>query len=361
MEYSDDHFDAGDGVTTRIDQPHEPATIDEPAALAPRRRRPQLATVGGPDIAASEPAEGESEPWAEAPLFVADPPESIPEIVVHHADDLARHLAERLQEVERREVEVARYHEELTLAEAAARAWVMQSDQDLTQRERELKLREDDVSTREAAVAAAEIASQEELRARWTELEQHSASLEQRDAELHDCAERLAAERNALDEAVEKLHAQRRREEELTRSRHQQWQTLVEADRGQLERAMANLQRHRAALDQRERALDAKGKARSKSGAGFRPAAKDSPGTLPLDSALERTQAVRDHRAALEHRWVAGQLWSRLVGRALTSDEQLQESLAQVRSQLEVLYRREREALKEARNSVLAAAKELVG
>lgn len=71
-----------------------------------------------------------------------------------------------------------------------------------------------------------------------------------------------------------------------------------------------------------------------------------------MELSVLRAQATRDHRLALEHRWIAGQLWARLAGSGLAGDDELQDSLEQIRGQLEMMYRREREALEELQASL---------
>jgi hypothetical protein len=199
--------------------------------------------------------------------------------------------------------------------------------------------------------------------------------LERRDAEFAEQEERLHGERAALDQAADKLRAERRRDEELHRARQQKWLAMLEADRTQAERTLINLQKHRDSLDQRERSLAAKEALLESPPPAVRlsetrqPAIKaerDAAATAcetgsraDLDVSVLRAEATRDHRLALEHRWIAGQLWTRLVGSGLADDDELQESLKQIRGQLDVLYRREREALEVVRSALTATARQL--
>jgi len=342
--------------TTRIDPPHEPQQPEANPTPAPRRRkrRGDLESAAV-QFTVQESTAGTNEPSVEAPSFVADPPDVVQEIVVRHADDLSLHLAERLREVERREVELAESQAELLIAESAAKSWVSLRDSELSAREREVALREDEASTRAAAVAAAELASQEELRTEWDALTRRSADLDHKQAELQQWEDCLRTERAALEQATEKLRAERRREDELQRARRQQWQARIEADRAQVERAMANLQRHRQSLDERERELQTREQQRD-----HRPAVNPGAHGSNLESAALRAEAAREHRAALEHRWIAGQLWSRLAGGKLVADDELQQSLDHVREQLQMLYRRERESLQDLRTAIVAAGRELM-
>jgi hypothetical protein len=284
----------------------------------------------------------------QTPVFRADPSDAVAEIVVHHADDIALHLTERLQEVERRELAAQHYETQLQEAEAAARVWVCQRDLELSALERELQLKSDEVQTQFAAVAAAELAAEQEMRLRHNELRQREAECERVAAQLSEREERLHGERAALDQAMDTFRAERRREEELQRSRQQKWLALMEADRAQAERTSASLQKHRLALEQRERACLAREQAFP---------ARDLANREPrpsqhLELSVLRAEAARDHRLALEHRWIAGQLWARLAGSGLAGDDELQDSLENVRGQLELMYRREREMLEDLQSSL---------
>lgn len=334
-------------ASTRIDLPHEVAT--EPVATVPMRRRRVRSEAKA--VAAVESHSAEQESRVEAPRFTVEPGEEVPEIVVRHADDIALHLRERLREVERRELAALEYERKLQEAEAAARVWVCQRDLELSALERELHLKSDDIKTQAAAVAAAEIASEEELRKQREDLHQQEAKLEQRAADLVQREERLHSERSALDQAVDKIRAERRRDEELQRARQQKWQTLMEGDRAQAERALANLQKHRLAIEERGRMAQAAPPAAIEIRRG-----RSSQQDLSL-SAL-RAEAARDQRLALEHRWIAGQLWARLAGSGLASDDELQDALEKVRTQLETMYRRERAALQELHDSLADLARQ---
>jgi hypothetical protein len=108
------------------------------------------------------------------------------------------------------------------------------------------------------------------------------------------------------------------------------------------------LQKHRLALEQRERACIAREQAfpaRELVNCEPRP-------SQHLELSVLRAEAARDHRLALEHRWIAGQLWTRLAGSGLAGDDELQDSLENVRCQLEILYRREREMLEDLQSSL---------
>jgi DNA repair exonuclease SbcCD ATPase subunit len=267
--------------------------------------------------------------------------------------------------VERRELAAAEYETKLQEAEAAARVWVGMRDLELSTLERELTLKSDELITQAAALAASEIAAENELRAQRAVLDKKSADLENRLAELTQREERLHSERTALDQAMDKFRAERRREEETHRSRQQKWHTLFEADRAQAERALANLQKHRQSLEQREAAVAQREVLAEPPPKRVALAPPDSAPTaiasMGLSIALLRAEATRDHRAALEHRWVAGQLWSRLVGSALASDDELQDSLERVREQLELMYHRERTALEQLRDSLAETARQVQG
>jgi hypothetical protein len=210
--------------------------------------------------------------------------------------------------------------------------------------------------TQSAAVAAAELAAEQEIRARYAELRAQQASLERQAAELAEREELLHGERSALDQALDKLRAERRREEELHRSRQQKWYSLVEADRTQAERTLTNLQQHRQRLEERERALNARDQAAvsDRDLMSRAPRSEDHP-----DLAVLRAEAARDHRLALEQRWIAGQLWVRLAGSGLVGDSELQDSLGKVRRQLEMLYRREREALEDIQEMLAETVRQI--
>jgi hypothetical protein len=317
-----------------------------------RRVRSEAKTVKVVEADATEPSEAET-----TPHFIVEPPDAVPEIVVNHAYDLSLHLAERLREVERRELAVAEYETKLQEAEAGARVWVFQRDMELSALERELQLKSDEIQTQSAAVAAAEIAAEQEFRSQQAVLRQREAELDQLAAELTDREERLHSERSALDQALDKLRAERRRDEELQRSRQQKWQVLLEGDRAQAERTLINLQKHRLALEERERALNAREQAPPalslRTAEGRREEHQD------LSLSVLRAEAARDHRLALEHRWIAGQLWARLAGSALASDDELQDSLENVRGQLEMMYRREREALEDLQSSLADTVRQI--
>lgn len=336
-------------ASTRIDPSHSPYLEEPVAPVSPQRRRTRGGAKG---TAAGEAALAEAETFRsgdlQAPVFRVDPSEAVPEIVVHHADDIALHLTQRLQEVERRELAAQHYETQLQEAEAAARVWVCQRDLELSALERELQLKSDEVKTQFAAVAAAELSAEQEIRQRHEELRQREAELERRAEQLNEREERLHGERAALDQAMDKLRAERRRDEELHRSRQQKWLALMEADRAQAERTAASLNKHRLALEERERACTAREQAR--------PARDLTSRELRSDHHLElsalRAEAARDHRLALEHRWIAGQLWARLAGSGLAGDDELQDSLENIRGQLEIMYRREQEALEELQLSL---------
>lgn len=338
----------GETASTRIDPSH---TVETPPALqAPtRRRRPREVRVA----AACEQLSVDVAVGAEVvspPSFRAEPDDAVPEVVVHHADDIAQHLAERLRDIERRELAAAQYEAKLQEAETAARVWVCQRDMELSALERELQLKSDDVRTQAAAVAAAELAAEQEIRQRHDELRQRSAELERTAAALAEQEERLHGEQSALQQAIDRLRAERRREEEIHRSRQQKWNAQMEADRGQAEKIAANLHKHRLALNERERALSGREQAVPFPVPDVTRRSAASEHLVELS--VLRTQAARDHRLALEHRWIAGQLWTRLANSGLASDDELQDSLEQVRSQLEMMYRREREALEDLQESL---------
>jgi hypothetical protein len=118
-------------ASTRIDPPHEAAGEDTPEAPSPRRRA-RRAPVAAAAVAS------ETEEHVETPRFVLQPADAVPEIVVNHAYDLSLHLAERLREVERRELAAVEHETKLQEAEAAARVWVCQRDLELSAWEREL-------------------------------------------------------------------------------------------------------------------------------------------------------------------------------------------------------------------------------
>jgi hypothetical protein len=264
-------------------------------------------------------------------------------------------LAARLKEVEQRELALAELETKFQEANAAAQAWVAERDIELTARERDVQFREDEVATRAAAIAAAELAGEEELATRRRALDERERQLQQRAEELDQREERLRAERAALDQAADKLRADRRREEELLRSRRQQWQTQMEADHAQAERVLVQLQRHRQSLDQRERALDQREQTETdKRGT----VASASAGTS-LDALRLQAEATREHRLAAEHRWIAGQLWQRLVGSGFATNDQLGDSLARLRGEIQSLYRRERETLEQLRRAITSAASQV--
>jgi hypothetical protein len=183
--------------------------------------------------------------------------------------------------------------------------------------------------------------------------------LEHTAAQLSEREERLHSERAALDQAMDKLRAERRREEELHRSRQQKWLALMEADRAQAERTSASLQKHRLALEERERACNAREQAATALPA-REIAGRELRSSHHLELSALRAEATRDHRLALEHRWIAGQLWARLAGSGLAGDGELQDSLENIRGQLEMMYRREREALEELQSSLAETLRQSV-
>lgn len=338
MSQSPDDF-----ATTRFDLRHEPAT--EPAITMPvRRRRTRSEPAAAATVQVSNSAN------VEVPCFAVEPSADVPDIVVRHADDIALHLAQRLREVEQRELAAIEFEARLQEAEAAARVWVCQRDMELSALERELQLRSDEVTTQSAAVAAAQIAAEQEIASQHDALRQREAELERLSSELTEREERLHGERSALDQAMERFRADRRREEELQRSRQQKWQALIDSDRAQAERTLVNLQKHRQALDERERNLTAREQAAQTSWSAGKLGRQESSDDISLS--VLRAEAARDHRLALEQRWIAGQLWSRLAGSGLAGDDELQDALEQVRRQLEMLYRRERAALEELQSAL---------
>lgn len=286
------------------------------------------------------------------PNLVAEPG-SVREIVVRHADDLQLHLAERLREIERREVELEQFRNHLQLAEQTARGWVEEWDQELKRRDRELQLRSDEVSTRAAALATTEIVTEKELADRKMALDQQAASLELRHAEIAERTARLASEQAALQQAMERIAAQRRQDEELHRSRRQQFESLCQADRAQLERSFAQLARHRQALDERETKLDHREQTLSTTHRKKR-ATPASP--VSLAETERQARVAYDCRVALENRWIAGQLWLRLVRSKMLDDEALAVALANVRAQLAAQFERERDTLEELKIAIARAA-----
>lgn len=346
FEASMSHELPSDVASTRIDESHvsEPQPLQAPTRRRRARSEVKVAPVG--ETASEQLVNEQPEPTAEnisTPSFRAEPSDAVPEIVVHHADDIAQHLAERLREVERRELAAAEYETKLQEAEAAARVWVCQRDMELSSLERELQLKSDDVRTQAAAVAAAELAAEQEIRERHGGLRQREAELERAAAQLSEREERLHSEQAALAQAMDKLRAERRREEELYRSRQQKWNAQMEADRAQAERIAANLQKHRLALEERERSVNAREQSVAITGQNL--VARETKSSNSVELSALRAQAARDHRLALEHRWIAGQLWTRLASSRLAGDEELQDSLENVREQLDMMYRREREAI----------------
>lgn len=353
---------ARDLTGNRIDPPHakQDAAVTESTA-ATRRRKRKAASVASNGASFAE-QEGESsadmplassseavERFVDAPRYVVESSEPLADIVVQHIDDLSLHLAARLREVEERELALSEFHARFQEAEAAAQAWVSERERELMARERSVQLREEEVVTLAAAVAAAELAGDEDLAGRRRAMEQQERECEARLERCQQREQRAQAEQAALDQAAEKLRADRRREDETLRARRQVWQTQMEADRAQAERIASQLKRHRLALDERERALVEREHTIDRRVVSSPPA-----GSL-LERRRAEVQAAHEHRVAAEHRWVAGQLWQRLVHSQLASDEQLGQSLQQLQDQLHQLYRRERESLEQLRRAVLEA------
>ncbi len=354
----------GNEATTRIDLSHVPPEVKQDAVRPQRTRAAAVVkqkTLDPREVGIDLEALGRKR----APCITVEPPEAIPDLVVRHADDLSVHLATRLAEVERREVALAQHEQMLREAEANARLWVGENDSELTARERAMQFQADELSTQFAALAAAEIAAEQEAQAQREALQERENALQRRMSEMEIREERLREEAGAVQHASEKLRAERRKGDELARSRQQQWQTLQLATQAQTEKLFANLAQHRFTLDEREQKIAAREEAYAQQ-VGAKPILQDrvvetAPPRPGLEESLRRAEATRDHRTALEHRWIAGQLWAKLVGSALASDEELTESLEQVRAQLELLYRREREALEDIRASLDETARQLLG
>src|SRR5436190_18908955 len=109
-------------ASTRIDLPHEAMAQETPTAPIRRRKaRSEAMAAAAAGAAVAKSSEGEGVP---TPQFVVQPEDAVPEIVVNHAYDLSLHLAERLREVERRELAALQYETQLQEAETAARVWV---------------------------------------------------------------------------------------------------------------------------------------------------------------------------------------------------------------------------------------------
>lgn len=334
----------------RIDPPHPMGDAGATEVPVTSRRRKRKAVSEAMPVGTT--SQERPEPVIDAPQYLVESSEPIADIIVRHADDLSLHLAARLKEVEQRELALAEFEGKLREAEAAAKAWVAERDIELTARERDVQFREDEVATRSAAIAAVELAGEEELSMRRRVLDEHQRELQQKTEELDQRQDRLQAERAALDQATEKLRADRRREEELQRSRRQQWQTQIESDRAQAERMVAQLLRHRHALDQRERALDQ----RERDETDKRVTVAATPAVASLEALRVQAEVTRERRIAAEHRWIAGQLWQRLVNSELVSNDQLSDSLTRLRSEIQRLYRHESETLEQLRRAIASAA-----
>jgi hypothetical protein len=261
----------------RIDRPHVAGPTAERRKVTPRRRQPATACYPAhpllAPLAESLPGIGDREREDDGP----DPEE----ILRYHAVDLAYHLADRLQEVERRELAAAEFESRLKEAEAAAQAWVAEQDfeflareRELQRREEELRLRNDDTRTAAAAAAAAEISADEELSRRCEELDLRQQQLESRLRELHRLEERLGGK------------------------------AIFAGD-----------------------------------------AACDSP--LSLEVRRRELEAIRDHRLAVEQRWIAGQLWLKIVQSGVATRQELLAALDELREQLAELYARERQSLEQ--------------
>jgi hypothetical protein len=363
-------------VKARIDQPHEAARelpVTEPgpgekvaARIQPRRARQarnlDAATVNSKTWAEqlSEPVPRtqvlpeHSEPTAELSPTLAEFEELAP-LAARHADDIAWHLTERLQAVERRELNLGEYQTRLQQAESAAQAWVMECETNFQTREREVTLREDELSTRLAAAAAVEIATQEEQlrwRAAW---EEQIKALEKREAQCAEMETRLHAESYSLQAAMERFQAEKLQHEEQFRARRQQWELLCSQDRAQLDRLQQNITRHRQALEAREQQLRA-----LEANLAVRKQEDVQAERLRLETERLRMEAAQERRIATEQRWIAGRLWARLMDANLVSNDELALVLKQVRHELENTYRRERESLERVRQAMLNMAQHIV-
>jgi hypothetical protein len=278
----------------------------------------------------------------------------LPPRVHRHMEDIAWRLSERLREVEQRELEFTGYTTRFQIAESNAQTWVMEQEQQLTERERSLQLEADELQTRVAANAAVEIAAQTEqqqLRETW---EQQLRTIEQREAELVRGEERLHEEQHALRTATERFQAEQRRANEQLRGQRQQWERLCAQDKEQAERTLLNLQKHRDALEQREQKL--------RSREAILEHLQDQHvhwERLRLEMEQERTEVVRERRIATEQRWIAGNLWAKLTSSNYVMEGELYAALRQVSRELETLYRRERESLEKLRAALIDMAKKM--
>jgi hypothetical protein len=339
QESTSDHLD------TRVDAPHASDTSE---AAAARKRKSRRATVvsgaigsipAPPTLSDSDEASHDQTP--NLPGFRIEPPGGLPEIVVRHADEIAGFLAERLQEVERRELQVAEFERQVKEAETAARLWVAERDQELSARERALHIREDELSTQQASIAAAELALEQESASQRAALVEEAQQLERQRELLAEREAQLVEREAALAIAQERLSADRRHAEEQQRAREQQWQRHLVAQQEQQRRRTEHLHRHRASLDARERAIAEREQAISGSIA-----------TTNVDAVAAQASAAHEHRLALEHRYVATELWKKLVASRMHDDEALQQALVRTRQQLQSQFERERAALLDVQHAI---------
>ena len=353
-------------ITARFDHPHPAARINaaEPVAK-PSRIQPRRAKTKAESAPQTHEA-GTSQAWAEAldkPVLQTVQREAMPSltefeelapITARHADDIAWHLTQRLRETEQRELNVAEYSSRLEAAEAAAQAWVMERENEFHTHERALRLREDELDTRLAATAAVEITAQEEQH-RWrAEWETQVRGMQQREASLAEQESRCQGITHSLATATERFQAEQHRQEEQWRARRQQWETLCEQDRAQAERVQLNLQRHRKSLELREQQI----RAQEASLANMQ-LERIQAERLRLETERWRMEAAQERRIATEQRWIAGRLWAKLTETNLASDQEIQTVLQQVRQELEIAYRRERESLERVRIAMLGLAQQL--
>ena len=308
---------ANPAITTRVDAPHEAATLARGSA-------------------ADEPA----------PVVQLVHDESLSEQISLQAAQLAAHLRGRQEELDHREAELNSRTARLDSDARAARLWIDQHETDLASREAELACRQRDLAARSEAIAK----SEEELARRFQELSERDERLLKQEREVERRLARLAVVEAAQQRgapppdtereeelrcAAEALESRRRQLEEAERrlaKSQAETQELCEqlaADHADFAEQSAAV-RQQAAAECRQAMADIEDKRQS--------VQRRAEQVDQRWAALQRLRAElgRIHRETLEIRLATEELWAQLSGAAPPAS--LTQSLGRIRAKLAQQY-----------------------
>jgi hypothetical protein len=288
--------DAKTGSMTRVDAPHEAATLAR--------------------------GQGTDEP---TPVAQYVPDEPISQQISLQAAQLAAHLQNRQQELDHREAELNSCIARLESDARLARLWLDQQEADLASRDAELTRRcqelsdrgehfakqEQEVERRLARLASAEAAQQKTASApdpaQQEQLHRAAEALEVRQQQLDEAERRLTRSQTETQQLCEQMAADHAAFAEQSAILREQ----IAAERSQ---AMAEVEEKRQSVQQRAQQVDQRW------------------------AALEqlRSELGRIHRETLEIRLATEELWAQLSGAAPPAA--LTQSLGRIRAKLAQQY-----------------------